>query len=79
MHGNADPCRSGYGSETMVQIQWYILTIFLCSVSAKLFREPVSKSNRPIVMNAVEYVVFPGAVNRETRQVRITTYPQSIE
>jgi Microtubule-binding calmodulin-regulated spectrin-associated len=29
----------------------------------------VAKSNRPIVMNAVEYVVFPGAVNKETRQV----------
>jgi len=35
--------------------------------SARLFREPVSKSNRPIVMNAVEYVVFPGAVNKDTR------------
>lgn len=35
--------------------------------SAKLFREPVSKSNRPIIMNAVEYVVFPGVVNKETR------------
>ena len=38
-----------------------------CSVSARLFREPVSKSNRPIIMNAVEYVVFPGAVNKELR------------
>ncbi len=53
--------------------QWYRNTLehsnlfFPFSVSAKLFREPVSKSNRPIVMNAVEYVVFPGAVNRETR------------
>lgn len=35
--------------------------------SAKLFREPVSKSNRPIIMNAVEYVVFPGVVNKDTR------------
>ena len=34
-----------------------------------MFREPVSKSNRPIIMNAVEYVVFPGVVNKETRFV----------
>jgi len=36
-------------------------------VSARLFREPVSKSNRPIIMNAIEYVVYPGAVNKELR------------
>jgi len=36
-------------------------------MSARLYREPVSKSNRPIVMNAIEFVVFPGAVNRDTR------------
>ena len=41
----------------------------MASGSAKLFREPVSKSNRPIIMNAVEYVVFPGVVNKETRYV----------
>jgi len=35
--------------------------------SARLYREPVSKSNRPLMMNAVEFVVFPGAVNKETR------------
>jgi len=36
-------------------------------VSARLYREPQSKSNRPIIMNAIEYVVYPGAVNQTTR------------
>ena len=36
--------------------------------SARLYREPVSKTNRPIIMNAVEYVVLPGEVNKETRR-----------
>jgi hypothetical protein len=36
--------------------------------STRLYREPTSKSNRSIILNAVEYVVFPGAVNRETRE-----------
>ena len=32
-----------------------------------LYKEPSVKSNRPIVMNAIEHVVFPGVVNRDTR------------
>jgi len=32
-----------------------------------VYREPSSKSNRPIIMNAIEHVVFPGVVNKETR------------
>ena len=32
-----------------------------------IYREPASKSNRPIVMNAIEHVVFPGVVNKDTR------------
>jgi calmodulin-regulated spectrin-associated protein len=32
-----------------------------------LYREPASKSNRSIILNAIEYVVFPGVVNAETR------------
>lgn len=35
--------------------------------SARLYREPVSKTNRPIILNAVEYVVLPGEVNKDTR------------
>ena len=37
-----------------------------CS-GTRLYREPASKSNRTIILNAIEYVVFPGVVNAETR------------
>lgn len=30
--------------------------------------KPVSKTNRSIIVNAIEYVVFPGLVNSETRK-----------
>uniref|UniRef100_A0A0K2TD84 Patronin n=1 Tax=Lepeophtheirus salmonis TaxID=72036 RepID=A0A0K2TD84_LEPSM len=33
----------------------------------RLYREPATKSNRPIILNAIEFVVFPGVVNAETR------------
>ncbi|XP_041450282.1 patronin isoform X9 [Drosophila obscura] len=34
----------------------------------KLYKQPAAKSNRGIILNAVEYCVFPGAVNREAKQ-----------
>ena len=37
-------------------------SIIYTSGSARLYREPVSKTNRPIILNAVEYVVLPGEV-----------------
>uniref|UniRef100_A0A1A9WN88 CKK domain-containing protein n=1 Tax=Glossina brevipalpis TaxID=37001 RepID=A0A1A9WN88_9MUSC len=36
--------------------------------SPKLYKQPAAKSNRGIILNAVEYCVFPGAVNREAKQ-----------
>ena len=33
----------------------------------RLYREPQLKTNRPIVMNALEHAVFPGAVNKDVR------------
>merc|ERR1711976_839325 len=33
----------------------------------RLYREPTTKSNRTIILNAIEYVVFPGVVNADTR------------
>merc|ERR1712051_672641 len=33
----------------------------------RLYREPTTKSNRTIVLNAIEFVVFPGVVNADTR------------
>ena len=41
--------------------------IFFFLLGTRLYREPTSKSNRTIVLNAIEYVVFPGVVNAETR------------
>lgn len=34
----------------------------------KLYKQPATKSNRGIILNAVEYCVFPGAVNRDAKQ-----------
>ncbi|XP_073995237.1 calmodulin-regulated spectrin-associated protein patronin isoform X21 [Rhodnius prolixus] len=34
----------------------------------RLYRQPATKSNKGIVLNAVEYCVFPGAVNKEAKQ-----------
>uniref|UniRef100_A0A336MXI7 CSON005804 protein n=1 Tax=Culicoides sonorensis TaxID=179676 RepID=A0A336MXI7_CULSO len=34
----------------------------------RLYKQPATKSNRGIILNAVEYCVFPGAVNREAKQ-----------
>ncbi|XP_055310767.1 patronin isoform X45 [Sitodiplosis mosellana] len=34
----------------------------------KLYKQPTTKSNRGIILNAVEYCVFPGVVNREAKQ-----------
>ena len=39
----------------------------LIFLGTRLYREPATKSNRTIVLNAIEYVVFPGVVNAETR------------
>ncbi|XP_050529806.1 patronin isoform X2 [Daktulosphaira vitifoliae] len=34
----------------------------------RLYKQPVTKSNRGIILNAVEYCVFPGVVNRESKK-----------
>ncbi|KPJ07123.1 Short spindle protein 4 [Papilio machaon] len=34
----------------------------------KLYKQPTTKSNRGIMLNAVEYCVFPGAVNAEAKR-----------
>lgn len=33
----------------------------------KLYKQPATKSNRGIILNAVEYCVFPGVVNRDAK------------
>ncbi|XP_063226734.1 patronin isoform X2 [Bacillus rossius redtenbacheri] len=34
----------------------------------RLYKQPATKSNRGIMLNAVEYCVFPGVVNKEAKQ-----------
>ncbi|KAG8233031.1 hypothetical protein J437_LFUL012171 [Ladona fulva] len=34
----------------------------------RLYKQPTTKSNRGIILNAVEYCVFPGVVNREAKR-----------
>ncbi|KAG5673265.1 hypothetical protein PVAND_003327 [Polypedilum vanderplanki] len=34
----------------------------------RLYKQPTAKSNRGILLNAVEYCVFPGVVNRDAKQ-----------
>ena len=48
-------------SRTTINLVTYH-SIILILGSARLYREPVSKTNRPIILNAVEYVVLPGEV-----------------
>jgi len=33
----------------------------------RLYKQPTAKSNRSILINAVEYCVFPGVVNRDAK------------
>ena len=50
----------------------YFYVMFLLSVAPivgpKLYKQPATKSNRGIILNAVEYCVFPGVVNRDAKQ-----------
>ncbi|KAJ8975824.1 hypothetical protein NQ317_003860 [Molorchus minor] len=34
----------------------------------RLYKQPATKSNRSIMLNAVEYCIFPGVVNREAKK-----------
>uniref|UniRef100_A0A1B6FVT7 Patronin n=1 Tax=Cuerna arida TaxID=1464854 RepID=A0A1B6FVT7_9HEMI len=35
----------------------------------RLYKQPATKSNKGIILNAVEYCVFPGVVNREAKRL----------
>uniref|UniRef100_A0A1B6CT79 CKK domain-containing protein n=1 Tax=Clastoptera arizonana TaxID=38151 RepID=A0A1B6CT79_9HEMI len=37
----------------------------------RLYKQPATKSNKGIILNAVEYCVFPGVVNREAKRLVI--------
>lgn len=53
---------------TTICCQLSDINIFYCLTGPKLYKQPAAKSNRGIILNAVEYCVFPGAVNREAKQ-----------
>lgn len=38
------------------------------SIGPRLYKQPTTKSNRGIMLNAVEYCVFPGTVNKEAKR-----------
>lgn len=69
-----DPCQI---FETLTNVQAFVFVrishvgidsiVFTMLPGTRLYREPASKSNRSIILNAIEYVVFPGVVNAETR------------
>lgn len=45
-----------------------MVNVNVCIVQGpRLFKQPTTKSNRGIILNAVEYCVFPGTVNREAK------------
>lgn len=44
----------------------FFFSIF--DLGPKLYKQPATKSNRGIILNAVEYCVFPGVVNRDAKQ-----------
>lgn len=42
--------------------------IMLLFLGPRLYKQPATKSNRGIMLNAVEYCVFPGVVNKEAKR-----------
>lgn len=51
---------------------WGILLIeicnYICFLGPRLYKQPATKSNRGIMLNAVEYCVFPGVVNKDAKR-----------
>ena len=46
-----------------------MIKIFYRFISGpRLFKQPTAKSNRTIILNAVEYCVFPGVVNQTAKR-----------
>ncbi|XP_054281794.1 patronin isoform X3 [Macrosteles quadrilineatus] len=43
----------------------------------RLYKQPATKSNKGIILNAVEYCVFPGVVNREAKRLVIEEIQRS--
>ena len=52
---------------TVCYLSQVSFNLFIIFLGTRLYREPTTKSNRTIILNAIEYVVFPGVVNADTR------------
>lgn len=46
----------------------HLINLKIVFLGPKLYKQPATKSNRGIILNAVEYCVFPGVVNRDAKQ-----------
>lgn len=44
------------------------ISLFFLLIGPRLYKQPTTKSNRGIMLNAVEYCVFPGTVNKEAKR-----------
>ena len=44
------------------------MNFLIHEIGLRLYKQPAARSNRSIILNAVEYCVFPGVVNREAKQ-----------
>lgn len=56
----------------MIEVQMFFknrpIWFLNCHSGPRLYKQPAARSNRSIILNAVEYCVFPGVVNREAKQ-----------
>jgi len=57
----------GIGLSLLLKAEIFVLTFAIFSAGPRLYKQPAMKSNRGIMLNAVEYCVFPGAVNKEAK------------
>lgn len=54
--------------EILYLITFIILIFIFVTTGPRLYKQPTTKSNRGIMLNAVEYCVFPGVVNKDAKQ-----------
>ena len=50
------------------RFRYNFIYLFSFYSGPRLYKQPAARSNRSIILNAVEYCVFPGVVNREAKQ-----------
>ncbi|TKR80028.1 hypothetical protein L596_014164 [Steinernema carpocapsae] len=68
---------AGNRPQSTVEEQQKIFVASIAEPSYKLFAKPVAKSNRSLIMNALTYSVFPGAVSNDKRNTVQASLAQS--